>query len=93
MSKQYNGKRVNNQQLLSFSLKGFIFITAGEHSVTCGKKVMKPTNSIGNSQRKSVQSWIASCLAMTKCICYCLVHSSTRSPVPSFTYSYYQTCN
>ncbi len=29
---------VHNQQLLSFSLKGFIFITAGEHSVTCGKK-------------------------------------------------------
>ncbi len=56
---------VNNQQLLSFSLKGFIFITAGERSVTCGKKVMTPTSNIGNSQRQGVQSWMVSCLAMT----------------------------
>ncbi len=51
--------------LLGFSLKGFIFITAGERSVTCGEKAMKPRNVIGNSQQQSVQSWIASCLAMT----------------------------
>ncbi len=41
--------------LHSFSLKGFTFITAGEHSVTCGKKAMKPTNSIANSQGQVLQ--------------------------------------
>ena len=51
--------------LLGFSLKGFIFITAGEHSVTCGEKAMKSRNVIGNSQEQVFQSWMASCLAMT----------------------------
>ena len=51
--------------LLSFSLKGFIFITAGERSVTCGKKVMKPTNVIGNTQQQVFLFWMASCLART----------------------------
>ena len=56
---------MNNQQLLSFSLKGFIFITAGERSVTCGEKVMQLINNSSNNQQQSVQSWMASCLAMT----------------------------
>ncbi len=59
---------MNNQQLLSFSLKGFTFITAGERSVTCGEKVMTPTNNISNTQEQVFQSWMASCLAMTKCV-------------------------
>ena len=54
--------------LLVFSLKGFIFITAGERSVTCGGKAMKPRNVIGNSQEQVFQSWMASCLARTKCV-------------------------
>ncbi len=37
MSKRCNGAMKNNQQLLIFSLKGFIIITVGEHSVTCGE--------------------------------------------------------
>ncbi len=46
---------MNNQQLLSFSLKGFIFITAGERSVTCGEKVMQLINNSSNNQQQSVQ--------------------------------------
>ncbi len=54
--------------LHSFSLKGFIFITAGERSVTCGEKAMNLRNVIGNSQGQVLQSWMASCLARTKCV-------------------------
>ena len=78
--------------LLSFSLKGFIFITAGERSVTCGKKVMTPTNIISNTQEHIFLFRMASCLAMTKCVCHGLVHLSTRSPVhlfPHFLIYYY----
>ncbi len=52
--------------LHSFSLKGFIFITAGERSVTCGKKVMRPTNISSNTQQQDVQSRMASCLVRMK---------------------------
>ena len=69
---------MNNQQLLSFSLKGFTFITAGERSVTCGKKVMKLRNNIGNSQGQVIQSWMALCLTETSSY---------------FLISYYQICN
>ena len=75
---------MNNQQLLSFSLKGFIFITAGERSVTCGEKVMNLTNVIGNTQGQAFQFWMASFLAMTKYVP--LIYSFTHSLISLFPY-------
>ncbi len=71
--------------LLSFSLKGFTFITAGERSVTCGKKVMKLRNNIGNSQGQVFQFRMASCLAMTKCVPYHDVQMKQQCTVALFT--------